>query len=47
MTEQIKDLDKIMEKIKNDPIIQQIKEKIKLIRERNILKMSERKWFLF
>jgi len=43
MTEQLKDLDKIMEKIQNDPIIQQIKEKIKLIRERNILKMSERK----
>ena len=35
MTEQIKDLDKIMEKIKNDPIIQQIKEKVMLIRERN------------
>ena len=43
MTEQLKDLDKIMEKIQNDPIIQQIKEKIKLIRERNILKMPERK----
>jgi hypothetical protein len=43
MTEQINDLDEIMEKIKNDPIIQHIKEKIKLIRERNILKMSERK----
>jgi hypothetical protein len=43
MTEQLKDLDKIMEKIQNDPIIQQIKDKIKLIRERNILKMSERK----
>jgi len=43
MAEQLKDLDKIMEKIQNDPIIQQIKEKIKLIRERNILKMSERK----
>ena len=42
MTEQIKDLDKIMEKIKNDPIIQQIKENTKLIRERNILKMSEK-----
>ena len=35
MTEQLKDLDKIMEKIQNDPIIQQIKEKIKLIRDRN------------
>ena len=41
MTGQLKDLDKIMEEIKKDPILQQIKEKIKLIRERNILKMSE------
>ena len=32
MTEQINE---IMEKIKNDPIIQQIKEKIDRIRERN------------
>ena len=42
MTDQIKDIDKIMEEIKQDPIIQQIKENIRLIRERSILKMSER-----
>ena len=38
MTDQIKDIDKIMEEIKQDPILQQIKEKIRLIRERNINK---------
>ena len=42
MTDQIKDIDKIMEEIEKDPISQQIKEKIRLIRERNILKMSDR-----
>ena len=35
MTDQIKDLDKIMDKIKNDPITQQIKENIDRIREKN------------
>ena len=35
MTEQIKDLDKIMEKIKNDPIIKHIKEKIDSIRDKH------------
>ena len=35
MTDQIKDLDKIMEKIKHDPIIQQIKEKIERLKEKN------------
>jgi hypothetical protein len=35
MTDQIKDIDKIMEDIKKDAILQQIKEKIRLIRERN------------
>ena len=38
MTDRIKDIDKIMEEIKKDPILQQIKEKIRLIRERNINK---------
>ena len=35
MTDQIKDFDKIMEKIKNDPITRQIKENIDRIREKN------------
>ena len=35
MTDQIKDIDKIMEEIKKDPILQQMKDKIRLIRERN------------
>ena len=35
MAEQIKGLDKIMEKAKNDPTIQQIKENIDRIRERH------------
>ena len=35
MTDQIIDLDKLVDKFKNDPITQQIKEKIDRIRERN------------
>jgi hypothetical protein len=35
MIEHTIDLDKLMEKFKNDPITQQIKEQIERIRERN------------